>query len=104
VGSRTDKPDYDYGDGVTLQVYQLEAGRQVSVDIPTLDGTIETRFEVRREGNSIQIDRQGSSKAWNVLLVGVDLAEKSDSMEIIKRSTSIKADFGANQMVIRLED
>ena len=29
VGSRTDRPDYDYTDGLTLQVYQLEDGRRL---------------------------------------------------------------------------
>jgi alpha-D-xyloside xylohydrolase len=42
IGNRADKPDYDYSDGVTLQIYQLEDGKQVSVETPGLDGRIET--------------------------------------------------------------
>src|SRR5215208_2408478 len=40
LGSHSDRPDYDYSDNVTLQIYQLEDGNQVSVEIPTLDGKI----------------------------------------------------------------
>ncbi len=46
IGDHTDKPDYDYSDQVTLQVYQLEDGKPVHVEIPTLDGKIETSFDI----------------------------------------------------------
>jgi len=104
IGSRTDRPDYDYSDGVTLQIYQLEDGKQVSLEIPTLDGKIETRFEVKREGNVINIRRQGSSKAWNVFLVGIDSVENTEYMEIeaIDGSTIIKARHETNELKIQL--
>src|SRR5687767_2256100 len=53
IGNRADRPDYDYSDGVTLQVYQFEDGRQVTIEIPGLNGTIETRFDIKREGKVI---------------------------------------------------
>ena len=92
IGSRSDRPDYEYSDGVTLQVYQLEDGKQVSVEIPSLDGEIETRFNVRREGHVIHIQRQGSSTEWSVLLVGIDTVETSGNreMESVNGSTVIK--------------
>ena len=43
IGIHNDKPDYDYCDGVTLQVYQLEDGKQINVEVPALDGTIENK-------------------------------------------------------------
>jgi len=104
MGSRTDKPDYDYSDGVTLQVYQLEDGKQVSVEIPTLDGKIETRFEVKREENTIHIEREGSAKAWNVSLVGIDAVENVENaeMEIVNGSTLIKVNGEINELNVRL--
>ncbi|HKU53117.1 MAG TPA: alpha-xylosidase, partial [Nitrospira sp.] len=44
IGNRTDRPDYDYRHGVTLQIYQLEEGKQIIAQIPNLEGEIETRF------------------------------------------------------------
>ena len=49
VGSHTDRPDYDYAEGVTLQVYQLEEGEKVRVEIPTVDEIIETSFDIKRK-------------------------------------------------------
>jgi alpha-D-xyloside xylohydrolase len=92
MGSHIDRPDYDYADGVTLQVYQLEEGKQVSVEIPTVDGGIETRFEIRRNGDSIQFQRHGSSKQWNVLLIGIDSLKHvgNGKTEVTNGSTYIK--------------
>jgi alpha-D-xyloside xylohydrolase len=104
TGSRTDRPDYDYSDGVTLQIYQLEGGKQATVEIPALDGKIETRFNIKRDGKAINIRRQGSSKAWNVFLVGIDYVQNMENMEIetIDGSTMIRADHTANELTIQL--
>ena len=104
MGARTDRPDYAYSDGVTLQLYQLEDGRQVSLEIPALDGKIETRFDIRREGTVIQIQRQGPARTWNVLLVGIDDVERVEkaTMESVSTSTLIKADGTADELSIHL--
>ncbi len=68
IGSRNDKPDYDYSKGVSLQVYQLEDGKTTSVEIPDLEGKIETTFEVSRKGNDIHVQRRGPEKEWNLAL------------------------------------
>ncbi len=70
IGNRMDQPDYDYSDGVTLQVYQLEDGESASIEIPTSDGKIETRFEIKRERKDIHIQRHGPAKEWSVSLAG----------------------------------
>ena len=104
-GSQTDRPDYDYSDGVTLQVYDLEDGKQASVEIPTLDGKIETRFDVKREGKVIYIQRQGpSNKTWNVFLIGIDSVENIENteIEITSGSMMIKADHDTNELTIQL--
>jgi len=105
IGNRTDQSDYDYSEGVTLQVYQLEAGKQVSVEIPALDGKIETRFEIERQGNVIHIRRQGPSKAWNVLLVGIDTVENMENaeMENADGSMMIKVSSEASELDIQLK-
>jgi len=104
IGNRSDKPDYDYSDGVTLQVYQLEDGKPVNAEIPTLNGEIETRFDIEREKRVINVQRQGLVKGWNVLLVGIDSVENIDNstMEIINGSTLIEVKPGINGLKIQL--
>lgn len=106
MGSRTDRPDYDYGEAVTLQVYQLEDGQQASVEIPGLDGKIETNFEFKREGHAIHIQRQGLAKAWNVLLVGIDSVEKIENaeIEVVSSSTLVKVGHEISELTIDLHE
>ena len=70
MGSHTNKPDYDFSDGVTLHIYNLNDGQSTKVEIPALDGKIETTFEIERKGNTIHIQRHGPAKAWNIALPG----------------------------------
>lgn len=104
IGSRTDRPDYDYSDGVTLQVYQLEDGKQASVEIPTLDGKIETKFDIKREGNVMHIERQGPSKAWKVIFVGIDSMENMENTEIemVNGTTLVRVNGEINELTIDL--
>ncbi|HKG55276.1 MAG TPA: TIM-barrel domain-containing protein, partial [Anaerolineales bacterium] len=104
IGNHADKPDYDYSDGVTLQVYQLEDGKPVHVEIPTLEGKIETRFDLKRQGNRVNIKRQGSTKPWNVLFVGIDTTNKIENVEteILDGSTLIKLNRDAIDLNIQL--
>jgi alpha-D-xyloside xylohydrolase len=78
TGIHEDRPDYDYGDGVTLQVYELEAGKLVSVIIPSKKGEVDMRFEVKREGGTLAVERQGASKPWKLLLVGIQSVKSVD--------------------------
>jgi alpha-D-xyloside xylohydrolase len=71
VGARDDRPDYDYADGVTLQVYELADGEPVTAEVPAMSGGVESTFEVRREGRRISVQRRGSAKPWQLLLVGI---------------------------------
>lgn len=70
IGNRTDRPDYDFNDSVTLHIYQLEEGSSTRVEIPSLNGKIETTFDVSRNGSEIHIQRNGPARAWSVSLAG----------------------------------
>jgi alpha-D-xyloside xylohydrolase len=73
VGSREnqDRPDYDYGDGVTLQVYQLADGEHTAAVIPSVAGGVDVTFEVKREGRTMTVEQHGISGRWQLLLVGI---------------------------------
>jgi alpha-D-xyloside xylohydrolase len=70
VGNRTDRPDYDFSDGVTLQIFSMEDGGTARVEIPSLDGKVESIFEIARQGKGIHVQRHGPAKAWNITTGG----------------------------------
>jgi alpha-D-xyloside xylohydrolase len=74
VGACEDRPDYDYGDGVTLQVYEMADGGHATAVIPSVSGGVDVTFEVKRQGDTITVERQGAVKRWQVLLINVPSA------------------------------
>lgn len=72
VGACEDRPDYDYGDGVTLQVYELADGARATAVVPSTSGRVSATFEANRAGNTITVEWQGVAKRWQLLLVGVE--------------------------------
>jgi len=90
IGNRDDRPDYDFSDGVTLQIYQLESGHSAKVEIQTVDGKIETTFEVERKGRDIHIQRVGPDKPWNVNLVGIPSIKSPGGQEVEMQNGSTK--------------
>jgi len=76
LGSHTDQPDYDYSDGVTLHIFAFDYGHSSKVEIPDVDGRIETTFEIERKGSTIHIQRNGSAKAWNVSIIGMKTVDE----------------------------
>ena len=105
MGKHDDRPDYAYSDGLTLQVYQLEDGKQASVEIPSLDGTIETRFDFKREGQEIQVARYGTAVPWNILLVGLHEVEAAQDVEIETAAgdTLINVPAGTGNLTLRIK-
>ena len=104
IGNHSDKPDYDFSDGVTLQVYQLESGHSAKVKIPTVDGKIETPFVVERKGQVIQIQRLGPEKPWNIVLVGIPSVKSADGKEVemIDGSSKISLENKVSEINIQI--
>jgi alpha-D-xyloside xylohydrolase len=68
-GARTDSPEYDYADGVTLEFYGVDALRSQTVQIPGDGNSAESTFSIEREGNQLTVSRtSGPTAAWSVLL------------------------------------
>ena len=72
IGSRDDKPDYDYPDGVALHLFGLKALTSAKVHVPALGGTNDAddaRFEVARNNTDLTVRRvAGRDLPWSVVL------------------------------------
>ena len=104
VGNRDDKPDYDFADGVTLRVYELEPERKIVTTIPDLSGNPALTVTTRRTGTQIQVSAEGATGNWQILLVDVQMvfAVNGGTLEIQPEGALIKPDFGADTLTIIL--
>jgi alpha-D-xyloside xylohydrolase len=103
VGEHEDRPDYDYGDGVNLHVYELEDGKTASAVIPSLTGEVVATFTVQRQDRLVSVKRQGNVKRWQVLLVGIHSVEAVDGGRVENSSRGALVTPGDGEtLVIRL--
>jgi alpha-D-xyloside xylohydrolase len=103
VGRRSDRPDYDYSEGLTLQVYELEQGEK-TVRIPTPSGEIDQTFTLRRSGSKLEVERSGSAKPWQLLLVGVKVLStvEDGKAESTSQGVLVTPDGQAGHLVVHL--
>ncbi len=102
LGNRTDRPDYDYSDDLTLRVYQLESGKSIRVEIPSSLGQTETTFEFTREKDELHVRREGAPKAWKVLLVNLHQVASSARTKATLEGTLVTPEKTENSIEITL--
>ena len=71
IGANEQRPDYDYADGVTFHVFELQDGATTSARVPTMNGREATTCQVSRSGQLVHIQVKSARKPWSVLLRGV---------------------------------
>jgi alpha-D-xyloside xylohydrolase len=67
------RPDYDYADGVTFEVFALPDGETACAEVMGLDGRRALAFNAMRRGDSIDTSVAGpaAGKSWKVAVRGV---------------------------------
>lgn len=89
VGARSDRPDYDWADGVTLRLFELADGHSSEVVVPSSEdgGDVAARFTVERTGRSVEIRRVESQRrsAWAVEVGGTRVeADGEDDVLVVQ--------------------
>jgi alpha-D-xyloside xylohydrolase len=65
AGSVDDRPDYDYADGVTLNVFEIS---NKTAHVYNTRGEVELSVKVERKGNEIHVEvLKDSGKPWKLL-------------------------------------
>jgi alpha-D-xyloside xylohydrolase len=65
VGARTDRPDYDHAEGVTLRLFGIADGHDSVTTVLGTAGAVE--FRVRRAGTTVTVEATGAVPAqWSV--------------------------------------
>ncbi len=82
VGACTDRPDYEWADGVTLRLFELPDGHDSTTTVPSETGA-PTTFRTRREGGRVMVTSDDARAPWAVQ-VGEQVvrAEGAGSVEL----------------------
>lgn len=101
-GKENTKPDYDYADGVTYNVYELKD--TASAKIYGIHGNNYIEFTAHKDGNTITASAKGASKPWSMMLVNVFNVKsvKNSKFEVQKKGTKIVPDTPKCEVIIDL--
>jgi len=104
VGNVENKPDYDYADGVTLHVFELEEGRTAATKVYNTSGEPELEFSITLKNNKIDVEAKGTGKAWNLILRGISSIKSVDNAACEKKplGMNITPNRGINKLSIEI--
>ncbi|HEX3043279.1 MAG TPA: alpha-xylosidase [Bacillota bacterium] len=71
VGSRNDRPDYDYTDGVSFHVFELQENSSATTVVCNTEGRIDLEITLKRTLQNIQVEVRGGEKPWSIYLRGI---------------------------------
>jgi alpha-D-xyloside xylohydrolase len=74
VGNNAEKPDYDFADGVTFEVFEPEPGRVLEAIVRGLDSTVVRSVRILSTGNTLEAvvtDAGGPRGPWKLLVRGL---------------------------------
>lgn len=71
VGAVNDVIEYDYADGVTLHLFELEDQTSAIAKVFSTKAEEELKVTVSRAGSQLEVSAQGAGKAWSLVLRGI---------------------------------
>jgi alpha-D-xyloside xylohydrolase len=104
VGRDETRPDYDYGDGVTFHVFEIEEGQTVSKALFDSLGRKECEIRVRYDGSSYAIEARGARKPWQLYLKNVRTVRSVDGGDFHPdaQGTVVRPRNPADALIVRL--
>jgi alpha-D-xyloside xylohydrolase len=88
VGRENTKPDYDYAEGVTLHVFELEEGKMATTTIINMSGKPELKVDIFSSNNRIDIKYEGGEKPFSILFRGVS------NLKVIEGASCLVEELG----------
>ncbi|MBB3108992.1 alpha-D-xyloside xylohydrolase [Paenibacillus phyllosphaerae] len=104
VGANDQKPDYDYQDGITFQLFELADGATATAPVYTLGGELVYEAKAERTGGTIIVTAEGASKTWSVQLRGISsvAAVEGATVTANEQGVLLTASEGSQRIVITL--
>lgn len=81
VGKEDGKADYDYADGVTLHLFNLDNGKEAEAKVRNAKGGLELAVSVKRTENIIRVRVKVSNKPWGILLRNIGKISELNNLE-----------------------
>jgi alpha-D-xyloside xylohydrolase len=102
TGAEKSRPDYDYADSVTIEVFAFDDGGKAETGISDLKGETVSQISVERNGSTYTVKNSGSQKPWKVLLRGIHAGKAEGSgLTDTKEGLLVQANSGTETISIK---
>lgn len=81
LGNETNRPDYDYADGVELHAFALQDGHEASTVVYNQQGQPELQVAIQHDGKKLTIRTEGVGKPWSLVLRGISAITSAEGAE-----------------------
>ncbi len=98
LGSRDDRPDYDYADGVELRLYELHNGCRAERTVYGMDNRAELTIRASRHAGAVTLDVE-ASKPYTVRLVNVQAVSAEGADIRVEDSDTLVTPRAAHMVV-----
>lgn len=104
VGKDDLRPDYDFADGVNLQLFGLQEGATAEAEVFNMNGELELQVKAERADGTIRIVTKGSGKPWSLTLRGFSEIGSVEGVAVEKSplGVTLTPEQGASVMKIKL--
>ncbi|MCA0755583.1 alpha-xylosidase [Paenibacillus sp. N4] len=101
LGANDVRPDYDYADGVALELHNLEDGRTAQTQVRDVKGALEMTVSATRSGSAISVKVDGSGKPFTFAVKGLgEIASAEGGVEVT--NGIVRAGTGEKQVEFTL--
>lgn len=70
VGNNSERPDYDYAEGITLYLVNMEDGKATETAVTDLQGNTVLTVKARRNGKTVTVCAEGRTKHVTYKIMG----------------------------------
>jgi alpha-D-xyloside xylohydrolase len=102
LGNNNVKADYDYADGVTLHLFELEDGKTASATVYNVNASAELTVNAARSGNTISVTSSGAGKSWSLLLRGITEVETVEGASVTVEAEGVRVTPMAGSFTIKI--
>ncbi|OBZ09424.1 alpha-xylosidase [Bacillus sp. FJAT-26390] len=102
LGANDVRPDYDYADGVCLELHNLEDGKAASTIVRDVKGATELTVTASRQGGAISVKVDGSGKPFSIALKGLGDIVSLEGAEAEINGNTAKLSPSAKQLAFTI--
>ncbi|NIK78411.1 alpha-D-xyloside xylohydrolase [Paenibacillus castaneae] len=97
-GANDVRPDYDYADGVSFELHNLEDGRTAETKVRDMKGATEMTVSASRSGNAISVHVVGSGKSFSFGLKGLGDIVSVNGVQAEVNGSVLKLEAGSKEL------